>query len=178
MSYYFKIFITVVLAVIVGNVTISTLFTYWYQSETDLAIQQSKVKLEKYQKANAIKIASMENHQKQHYSLMINKQLDEQINRQQRWDRTNYENKLKYNANKLNKDKNKKLDEDRRAADKKKRETIRAKERLQQKNRLADKLHIRRENLKTCNHWTKAYKLNPTIKNKNFKRTSCNRVYQ
>lgn len=174
MSNYFKIFIAVFSAIVIANVFLSKLFSYWYQSDTELAIKQTEQKIAQYQKANAINIASMEKYQQKKYKLMVEKQAAD-IHWQQQ---ESYENKLKYEAKRNKEAKDKKAYVTKREERKLKRERQREKERSQYKNKMADKEHIRNENKKTCRHWTEEYKRNPIAQNKSYRDTSCKRVYQ
>jgi hypothetical protein len=177
MNKYIKLFIVVFTAVILANVFSSTLIGFWYKSETDKALELSKKQIEQYQKLNTSNTKSIIERQQNQYLLSSEKLNQKQNIQQYQREQSAYERKLKYEAAR---ERTKQLKEERAKAYEVKREKqklAREKNKIKQMHRQADREHIRKQNLETCQFWIDAYKNSPTLKNNELRTSSCNRAY-
>lgn len=159
----------------------ASLFNVFYLSETELAIQKSSLYLEQAKK-NQEAYLEAKYQQKEN---ILNRQLEMErdMNAQLRsgYKQAGYKTNDQWQQERIRQEAYKKAQQEKRKkkyeADKIKQEQINEKNRIRRENERADREHIRKENLKTCKFWTQAYKEKPTIKNKNLRQTSCDRVY-
>ncbi len=172
-----RLTLVAVLSVFVINFIFSSLIGYFYQSETEAAIQKSTLYLEqakknqeayleaKYKANNNMLIRQFEleqqmnlqiQHSQHRYDFKINEQIQEERFRQEIYDKIKQENL------KERKQKQQRIEE-----------IAKRKRQIERENRA----HIRNENIKNCTYWTQQYKEISTAKNKVFKEAACSRAY-
>lgn len=176
MSHYFKIFIAVFAAIIGANLVISTLFSFWYKSETDLAIEKSQKQIEMHQQANENRVKAIQEQQQQKYALMSESMKLKQQETMRKLELDSWERDIQRKAYDEQREKLKAQRKIEYQKEREKRQLLREKQRIQNKNKLADQEHIRRENQKTCQFWIEQYQENPTAKNKSMRQSSCERA--
>ena len=184
MSKYFKLFLAIFGAIVLANIATSGMFTYFSNSATERAIEQSQKHIESIQNNQQAYLQATVDRQEigfnHNYSTAksfnsLNAKAQQKAYQKQQ--DQNYQISLR---NKKNKDLTRLriIERDKKREEAKEKSRLKnEKYKLKEANKRADREHIKKENMKTCKFWTQQFEDNPTAKNNALKQTSCDRAY-
>lgn len=178
MNIVLRLTLIAVLSIFVINFLFSSLFSYFYQSETEIAIQKSSLYLEQAKKNQEVyleaKYQASNNMLKQ--QLEIERQIKQQIQNSQ--NNYGYNTREKIQEERLRQQAYEKVRQEKKEERSQKQVKLEEIARRKRELERADRAHVRNENIKTCTYWTQQYKELSSAKNKAFKEDACSRAYR
>ena len=180
MNKYLKLSIAVFSAILLANIVTTSFYSFIYRSETEKAIERSNKHIEDIKKRQQEFLQQNASNQHKAFNEQYKSSLlrsNNNLEWHSRKNNYNYQRDLEDKRRKKIAEKRRLEREKERKYEREKVRLLNEKYRIQQANKQADREHIRKENIKTCEFWTKKYKDKPTAKHESLRQSSCKRAY-
>lgn len=178
MSHIVRLILIAIISVYIFSFIGTRIFSYFYQSDAEIAIQKSSLYLEQVKKSQDAYLEA--EYKSENYALKQQLEFERKVHLQIQSSKdrygykTNAEREQERIRQKTYEQEQQKIREERRE----KQRRLNEKKKREYEQERADRAHVRKENMKTCNFWTAKYKETPSNKNKYLKEKSCERAYQ
>lgn len=165
-----------IISLTIFSLTASCIFSFLYQSETEKAIQESSLYLEQAKKNQEAYLEAK--YKNENIALKRQLEFERKVYLQTQNSKPSYGYKINIEEQRVRQalydEKRQKIREEK----KEKQRILREKNKRRAEQDRADRIHIRKENMKTCKFWSEKYRELPSDKTKLLKEKSCKRAYQ